>query len=502
MSFPGDMGNKHSKSPPKDDYSPAPVILDCPKSVKNPQQNESKSKEKEAEEELYYPQYTKFIRALSVGAGFQSLDSPVCKQTNQELKYNFQKNIKKTVLKIYTENDPIFKRCLGGILVAFYGDATGAFCEFSKPNTKNYKSIFGSHNVFGNPKGQVTDDSEMAMSMAYGIMDNPDLGHINSAYNYYYYGLWYNSMPSDVGCTTRVALKFFGVDNYVPPKVDFEGRYLRLFKAANYGSKSNGFLMRFSPFIAWYYYTHEINVLQILGDKSKELNMNSLSVMYDDIKKEAQKDNQCTHTNYELPAASAFYTILGLMGICGYDNKEMLENLEKIVNYFLQNQSQLKTDIEIMKLIKGTIADIKQAPNLDQWDYFTKVYPVHKSMGYYGHGIKLLIYYLAKLDDYKSDGDASWFRHIMNEVCNFGGDTDTNGAIIGGVLGTIRGYDDLGDEFDVMLNNTPKMKLLYTPAVMYYYVDYLRKSKDKEICGSFAVGKLFEELIAPVNKCN
>ena len=97
------------------------------------------------------------------------------------------------------------------IFGAFLGDALGAYCEFKSSSLDNINYIFQGNPMFGDSPGQVTDDSEMAMSCAFGIMDNPDMLKLNSDYLYYYYGCWYLSQPNDIGFTTRNALSRFQI---------------------------------------------------------------------------------------------------------------------------------------------------------------------------------------------------------------------------------------------------------------------------------------------------
>lgn len=47
------------------------------------------------------------------------------------------------------------------------------------------------------------------------------------------------------------------------------------------------------------------------------------------------------------------------------------------------------------------------------------------------------------------------YREMINIICNWGGDTDTNAAIVGCVLGAIIGFDNFGNELKVMLDFAP-----------------------------------------------
>lgn len=75
------------------------------------------------------------------------------------------------------------------ILGAFIGDALGDDCEFQEYNLENYKNILSPKGPW--PPGEITDDSEMALSIAYAIMDSPDLFTLNQKFLFFImeYGL-------------------------------------------------------------------------------------------------------------------------------------------------------------------------------------------------------------------------------------------------------------------------------------------------------------------------
>ncbi len=174
---------------------------------------------------------------------------------NQSIFYQslstFQSNIRKIKQKILsTPKNNLKYKLYSCIFGAFLGDSMGSFCEFSKPNQNNYNLIFKGKNIFGKPPGQITDDSEMSISMSYAIMDNLNTINYNSDLAFYYYGTWYYSIPFDIGNTTIDALinfqyKKFKIGDEILNKIKIPEK--------NYLSQANGFLMRLSPFIVWFY---------------------------------------------------------------------------------------------------------------------------------------------------------------------------------------------------------------------------------------------------------
>ena len=74
----------------------------------------------------------------------------------------------------------------------------------------------------------------------------------------------------------------------------------------------------------------------------------------------------------------------------------------------------------------------------------------------------------------------------MNEICDFGGDADTNCAIVGTVLGPLIGYNNFDKkDFDTFLYhiNEDKKRILFAASYMYLYIKYLdisnKESKQK-----------------------
>ena len=130
----------------------------------------------------------------------------------------FEKNIKKIKEKIYSiiENKNTNKDIyitLSCIYGAFLADSMGSFCEFTSFNKNNHLSIFDKKTIRIFKPGQITDDSEMAMSQSFAIIDNSNYTQINEHLLYYYYVIWFNSHPLDIGITTRNALKHLNIND-------------------------------------------------------------------------------------------------------------------------------------------------------------------------------------------------------------------------------------------------------------------------------------------------
>jgi ADP-ribosylglycohydrolase len=375
------------------------------------------------------------------------------------------KKLKKKILSIKKDTEPEKYYSLSCILGAFLGDSLGSYCEFNNKNDENYKKIFKGDNKFKKPPGQITDDSEMAFSFAFAILDTLNLKEIDSNIIYYYYGCWFKSKPFDCGNTISNALKFFNFQKNIGDDILKDIKFPEI----NETSLSNGFLMRINTFVVWFYYCYYNYLNNIIksDDKNKFLELFNL------IKKEGLKDNICTHLNKEVNSATGFFVFLALIAMLDYSADIILNKFDIL----LSNEFTDSYDKLVFKNINSALNDLNKSDfNKDLF-----FYPYGKYYGYYFYSFKLTLYYLKFFDNYNedSDNDYSKFRVIMNEICNLGGDTDTNCAIVGTVIGPIIGLDNFGYDLKILLKFIPNDRIQYTNSLIYYYVEFLDKNKEQ-----------------------
>ena len=388
--------------------------------------------------------------------------------------------VSKNVSKIYDILNQLDEKnqhkylCLSCIFGAFLGDSIGASCEFSPPSTQNHLDIFNSprNNVF--KPGEVTDDSEMAISAAFAYLDiiaNKDLieKHPDMVQNiiYYYYCIWKNSGPKDIGNATSSALRYWK-RNMTLENTIFN---LKRVQIANMTSLANGFLMRISTFITYFYYLN----IQLIYDTIHNYQNNKDKELPDDLIKllskifdESSKNTEITHPNPENAISSAVFTLMVYIGMVTKDAKEVYNFFVKVANS--QKFLDLFKDYDIKDIQEKYLEMIKDLKNIY----------VYNQMGYYIHGFKLSVYFLKKYPDMgkvQNDNQKNTlYYQIMSEICDYGGDTDTNCAIVGAMVGPIIGYKNFGNEnFKKLIYFIPKTRSQFNSAFMYIYVDYLEK---------------------------
>ena len=366
--------------------------------------------------------------------------------------------------------------CLSCIFGAFFGDSIGAYCEFKKPSKLNINKIFKGNPMFGDAPGQVTDDSEMAMVSAFAIMENENLKELNSNYLYYFYGLWHISHPRDEGNTTRKALKYFNLKDFNLNKGNNNGIFEEIEKNNN-KSLANGFLMRTSPIIVFLYFRYKSEITKAFNKKKD--NQKELYDLFEIIKSEVYKDNICTHPHESLCISHSIFCIMSLGAIYGLDSTQIIDNVKTLLNHKFFNG---KKDYGIKDIIIKELEIYEDHKDLSSFDnafnYFTngeKNVTIH--MGYYVHAFRLTLYYLYFFNEINSEKEFSKFRVIMNQICSFGGDTDTNAAIVGAVVGPLIGYKNFCDEdFLKMVSLVPKKRFVFSPALMIIYVYFIKNN--------------------------
>jgi ADP-ribosylglycohydrolase len=119
--------------------------------------------------------------------------------------------------------DPFKERVFGSIIGAFIGDSCGSYVEFDElfPSPKKVddcmKMMGGGHH--GVAAGQVTDDSEMMMSLMLGyIASNENVAADDEKQFDFFligkqYSKWYTSYPFDIGQATETSIKTLSYAN-------------------------------------------------------------------------------------------------------------------------------------------------------------------------------------------------------------------------------------------------------------------------------------------------
>ena len=358
--------------------------------------------------------------------------------------------------------------CLSCIYGAFLGDSIGSCCEFLSQSPKNHEKIFTNGHLF--KPGEVTDDSEMAISAAFGYIDSLTNDHSRiQDYLYYYFGIWRYSGPKDIGHATNEALIDFTGDDISTIKFD-----PTRVNQVNKTSLANGALMRISTAIAYFYYFNLTRIKTIIikffsEDKIVELN-NDMCQLYNDIFNELSLNVRITHPNFENAISCSVFTLMVYVGMVTKNAKKvynLFDIISKSTNFVNSHPESLKKMAKaIQQKYLQIIAEIKT----------NNIKSVYSHMGYYIHGFKLSVYFLHKYPDMGENKDTDLYYKIMCNVCDYGGDTDTNCAIVGTMIGALIGYKNFKKNlFDIFIKYIPSKRTQFNSAFIYLYLNFLEE---------------------------
>ena len=393
---------------------------------------------------------------------------------------NFIPNIKvlcKKIMSIKKEESHDKYMGFSCILGAFMGDALGDNCEFQEYNLENYKQILSPKGPW--PPGEITDDSEMALSLSYAIMDSPDLSTLNQKFIFFFHGIWISTKPIAAGGATKNALSQFKYDEhtkllYNDSSEDEEKNnkimedILNIIKKININTLANGLLMRLSTFHVWYYYIHKEEIKEILKSDNKI----QFFSLYTNLKNEILKDSSLTHPNEEIPIIASIFSFMVQCALFEYKAKDVLRKMDILLsNDIFDNVDSL--ELKVKKIINDTIEDFKK-PDFNKNTYFKNIFDC---MGFYVHAIRLSLYYVYDFDNIIPMKGYTKYRSIMNDISNFGGDTDTNSDIVGQIIGPLIGFNNFGNkDMNKILNHVSPTRFQYSASMIYFFVDYLEKN--------------------------
>lgn len=281
---------------------------------------------------------------------------------------------------------------LGLLFGGVIGDAFGARYEFNNAQKINKMLIVDKHQqnglLGGGPfnlmPGQVTDDSEMALTLIHALQNNNGLFDQNNVAKNYI--AWRNSKPFDIGKTICTALSNAKTCEDVI-KNSQQNRY----------SLSNGCLMRIWPLMYYYY------------DKPDK-----------EIIKCATLDCMLTHPNRDCHDIVAAYCQMLKLAMLNKSKQQIIDTLD---------QYNSKTINSVKYAIQNNMNYIyldNEKINLNDAGHY---------IGYIGISFSIVL-----KEFMKSDGD---FTTFLTAITMYGGDTDTNCCIGGALFGAYYGIKSI-----------------------------------------------------------
>ncbi|MCO5569301.1 hypothetical protein L7F22_023013 [Adiantum nelumboides] len=304
------------------------------------------------------------------------------------------------------------KHALGALLGLFVGDAAGATLEFCRgritPEIARQAMHMPGGGVLCVGPGQITDDSELAIALCHALSHrDPSLGVPTDAIARSY-KCWLESNPFDVGGTCHAAFSLSS--SSCPPSSDRgsscnsvsdfkmledENGVARVMRAAaaqySRSSEANGALMRIVPMAIW------------LAGKPSEL-----------VARAAKEDALLSHPNPVCQECNAVYslTIAHLL-----TNSADRNGALHIAEHYARNHMHTKAKDWLLK----ESIDVSHLACTSM-------------VGHVRYAFTLAFYFLRQ---------AASFEDAISLTLQKGGDTDTNAAIVGGLLGAFHGAENI-----------------------------------------------------------
>ncbi|RQO39503.1 hypothetical protein DBR39_11060 [Chryseobacterium sp. KBW03] len=283
-----------------------------------------------------------------------------------------------------------------GIMGVCIGDALGVPVEFKKredlkrfPVTKMLEYM-----SWNQPKGTWSDDSSLTLCLAEELTKGYNLEKIGQSFvKWNKYGHWTaHGRLFDIGGTTRHALARL----IKGESAKFSGN---IFEEDN----GNGSLMRILPLA---FYLEKEDDIQTLYLTVKEV-------------------SAITHGHFRSVFACFIYVIFAIQLLKGKNKKEAYAHTQEVALEYAEKQGFNPNEIELFhKILKSNISD----------------YPEDeiKSGGYVLHSLEASLWCFLNSESYSE---------AVLKAVNLGEDTDTTGAITGGIAGIYYGFESIPQEW-------------------------------------------------------
>ncbi|HAO27107.1 MAG TPA: hypothetical protein DCQ68_04270 [Chryseobacterium indologenes] len=284
----------------------------------------------------------------------------------------------------------------GGIMGVCIGDALGVPVEFkSREYLKKFPVTtmqeFGSHHQ---PKGTWSDDSSMTLCLAEELTKGYDLEKIGQSFvQWVKFGHWTaHGRLFDIGNTTREAI----------------GRLIRGESAEFSGNvfeedNGNGSLMRILPLA---FYLKDEEDLEKLHKTVKEV-------------------STITHGHFRSVFACFEYVLFAMQLMKGKSKAEAYKYMQDIALEYAEKQHFSINEVErFQRVLKYDISTYSEAEI--------------KSGGYVLHSLEASLWCFLNSESYSE---------AVLKAVNLGEDTDTTGAVTGGLAGIFYGFENIPQEW-------------------------------------------------------
>jgi ADP-ribosyl-[dinitrogen reductase] hydrolase len=313
---------------------------------------------------------------------------------------------------ILTRKEEINKmknRIESGLFGLAVGDALGVPVEFQsraylKQNPVTEMFGFGTHYQ---PIGTWSDDSSLAFCLAESLCSGYDLNDIARNFvKWYSAELWTpHGQVFDIGIATRNAILNIA-----------KGHQPDLCGGFSESDNGNGSLMRILPLA---FYLQKENNIEVIYQKVKEV-------------------SSITHAHFRSVFSCFIYMVYCLEILKDKDKFEAYKNTQLVLSKFLEDKSFNPVEIGLFdRILKNDISKYNENE-------------IHSS-GYVLHSLEASIWCFLNSNSYEE---------TVLKAVNLGQDTDTTGAIAGGLAGIYYGIENIPQKWIENLVRTNDIKEL------------------------------------------
>ncbi len=279
------------------------------------------------------------------------------------------------------------------------GDAVGVPVEFRSRQGLNQNPVvdmqgYGTHNQ---PPGTWSDDSSLAFCLAEALCGGFDLKRLADNFIRWRYEDWWtpHGYVFDIGITTSAAIGHLRTGT----RPDLAGGF-------DESENGNGSLMRILPLLFYSQYK-SIDERYVLTKQVSSI----------------------THGHIRSVIACFYYLEYARLLIQGMDKMEAYQSVKSVVNDYLNSQGINNEEVaKFNRLLEDDIWTLKEDDI--------------QSSGYVLHSLEASLWCLLTTNNYK--------EAVLNAV-NLGQDTDTTGAITGGLAGLLYGFENIPKEWLAVL---------------------------------------------------
>ena len=318
---------------------------------------------------------------------------------------------------------------LGALLGAAVGDSCGSYLEFLGsvilPAELERALLMRGGGCHRLQPGQITDDTELALALTHALLEaatpitaNAPHGGLPASCIARWYGRWMKSPPFDVGNTCAASMKDAQRMTAADDASDAPAKAcMAAAERRSMGSKANGALMRCTPIPILYHRCSDAEIAAV-----------------------AAADARLSHPNPTCQLTNALYAI-AIAQLIRTPDSTPTTVLQHVTTHLCSLPPTDPARLEVQ-------AWLDHAVQAARGEGGAQLDACHDMMGFVKHAFVYAFYHLVR---------GSGYEEALRHTLAAGGDTDTNAAIVCGLVGAAVGANGIPERMRrVVLECEPK----------------------------------------------